>query len=259
MRDSVLQTCDNGTTFILIAPYPLTPRGVGAPAAARTRVANAGRRQSAMHCCVWAWQEASSQPPVETMPASTEASTDWDWLSGFMGESKRALTVEVGQTVRFTNMQGHNIVVVPSKAAFDACSFANDAAVVTPSAESTYTWTAPSQAGLVYLVCGVGTHCIAGQKLAVTVALIVPTATDAPVSVAVVSAASPAPAGAPASPAPLAAASALSSAPATVKPSLAPSPSSQRISSIGCGQQLAIAAGWLCFILSTLCVAHGCL
>ena len=214
----------------------------------------AGGIRHALHV----WQEPSSQPPVETLPASTKAATDWDWLSGFMGESKRALTVEAGQTVRFTNMQGHNIVVVPSKAAFDACSFANDAAVVTPSAESTYTWTAPSQAGIVYLVCGVGTHCIAGQKLAVTVALTAPTATDAPVS-EVVSAASSAPAGAPASPAPLPAASALSSAPATVKPSPAPSPSSQRVSaSVGCGQKLAMAAGWLCSILSTLSVAYGC-
>ncbi len=209
---------------------------------------------------LWLWQEPSFQAPIDApIKLSTRPPIDWDWQSGFAGESNRALTVEVGQTVQFTMMKGHNIVVVSSKEAFDACSFAYDAAsstasAVTPSAESTYTWSAPSRPAIVYLVCGIGTHCIAGERLAVTVVLADGNA-DASAAVSSV------PTGTVSSvPTLSAAASAFSAAPKTVAPvGLAPALTGtvapQRVTSLGCGQQLA--AGWMtCVMLSTLCVVH---
>ncbi|KAJ7529867.1 hypothetical protein O6H91_15G069500 [Diphasiastrum complanatum] len=67
----------------------------------------------------------------------------------------------------------HNVYSLPDKLAFDNCNFAM-ATVLDSGASGIFTWIAPSRAGLYYFACsksfeGLGSHCTAGQKIAITV------------------------------------------------------------------------------------------
>ena len=59
----------------------------------------------------------------------------------------------------------HNVDHVATKEDYDNCVFTNAEAEEGPLA-----WTAPSEEGITYVVCGVSVHCSQGnQKLAITV------------------------------------------------------------------------------------------
>lgn len=72
----------------------------------------------------------------------------------------------------------HNIVEVPTRALFDACSMRN----ITSRYQNGPTIIALTEPGPRYYFCGVGEHCEVGQKLAINVLLVAPPQPDTPSS-----------------------------------------------------------------------------
>lgn len=72
----------------------------------------------------------------------------------------------------------HNIVEVPTREQFDACSMRN----ITSRYQSGPTIIELTEPGPRYYFCGVGEHCEVGQKLAINVLLVAPPPPDTPSS-----------------------------------------------------------------------------
>ena len=69
----------------------------------------------------------------------------------------------IGDVVNFNYEEGHNIEAVTQEA-YDACAATDHNPVHGP-----LSWTAPSEEGVTYVICGVGLHCSLGnQKIAIT-------------------------------------------------------------------------------------------
>merc|ERR1711879_839380 len=77
--------------------------------------------------------------------AVQSASVDIDWIYGM---TENEVCVAPGDIVNFIWETNHNVVPV----------------------DGPFAWTAPEEEGMVYVICGVRTHCADGnQKLAITV------------------------------------------------------------------------------------------
>merc|ERR1712037_631539 len=102
---------------------------------------------------------------TEKKPA---AKKDIDWKLS-MTAAEKAQSVKIGTDVVFTWLGGakaHGVKLFKTKAAFDACDFADTGAALATT--SPYTYKA-SKAGVYYFGCSIGGHCKADQKLALTV------------------------------------------------------------------------------------------
>ena len=86
---------------------------------------------------------------------------DIDWTYGM---TENEVCVAPGDIVNFIWTTNHNVVPVSAED-YLACRTADTEPVEGPLA-----WTAPAEEGMVYVICGVGTHCAGGNmKLAITV------------------------------------------------------------------------------------------
>lgn len=95
------------------------------------------------------------------------------WLSVYdvawaIPVSPQTLTVQMGATIRFTWSGVHSLYRAASAADFADC-VADSGLGFTPAASGGSEDIVLSAAGTYYFLCNVGTHCEAGQKLAVTV------------------------------------------------------------------------------------------
>ena len=100
--------------------------------------------------------------------ANIRTALDIDWKKGM---TQTAATVGVGSQVVFkwAKSEFHNVYLLPNKADFDSCNFAN-AQELAKNDQNPFTYT-PSSAGTFYFGCQVGNgfHCRTPQKLALTV------------------------------------------------------------------------------------------
>ena len=100
--------------------------------------------------------------------ANIRTALDIDWKKGM---TQTAATVGVGSQVVFewAKSEFHNVYLLPNKADFDSCNFANAQELATND-QNPFTYT-PSSAGTFYFGCQVGNgfHCKAPLKLALTV------------------------------------------------------------------------------------------
>merc|ERR1712183_917456 len=93
-------------------------------------------------------------------------STDIDWTAGFRSEDARKTTIDAGTELIFnwsTTWQGreveHDVVMLPTKEAFDACDFSSGISLGdAPGVKYTISETT-------YFVCTIPGHCVGGQKL----------------------------------------------------------------------------------------------
>ena len=85
-----------------------------------------------------------------------------------MTDTERAQTVAVGTQVVFKWSETHNVWLMPNKAAYDGCDFAQAKELASTSAnEYTYKTSAP---GTFYFSCKITDHCrLANLKMALTV------------------------------------------------------------------------------------------
>jgi hypothetical protein len=128
-------------------------------------------------------QASTRVAPILTLTGAPTSVVQFDWTSGFNGAAHRTLTMNAGDLLTFTQLAGHNIVQVNSMQAFDSCDFKSGVvkspgtdSVYDSSTAASYLYRTPTVPGTTeYFVCGVGSHCAMGQKLALTV-----TATRAP-------------------------------------------------------------------------------
>ena len=80
-------------------------------------------------------------------------------------ETVYKINLNLGDIVNFIWETNHNVDHVANKEDYDNCVFTNAEAEAGPLA-----WTAPSEEGITYVVCGVSVHCTQGnQKLAITI------------------------------------------------------------------------------------------
>ncbi|TVU20263.1 hypothetical protein EJB05_36466 [Eragrostis curvula] len=104
-----------------------------------------------------------------------------DWAS--------SRNISIGDKLMFLYRSGvYNIVEVPSRELFDACSMRN----VTNRYQRGPTIIELTEPGMRYYFCGVGEHCEVGQKLAIYVCAVAPPPPDEPSAVAAVALISPA-------------------------------------------------------------------
>merc|ERR1719478_1687626 len=99
-------------------------------------------------------------------PPPTVATRAVDWNAGFSDADKRKMSANTGDKLKFSWTGGHNVYLMASKAAFDACNFTGGTNL---GATSPVSYTVPQSSEKIYFGCEVGMHCSAGQKLAVTV------------------------------------------------------------------------------------------
>ncbi|RLN29157.1 hypothetical protein C2845_PM05G28830 [Panicum miliaceum] len=93
----------------------------------------------------------------------------------------RSRHISIGDKLMFLYRSGvHNIVEVPTRALFDACSMRN----ITSRYQNGPTIIELSEPGQRFYFCGVGEHCEVGQKLAINVLLVAPPPPDTPNSAA---------------------------------------------------------------------------
>ncbi|PVH61997.1 hypothetical protein PAHAL_3G174700, partial [Panicum hallii] len=93
----------------------------------------------------------------------------------------RTRHISIGDKLMFLYRSGvHNIVEVPTRALFDACSMRN----ITSRYQNGPTIIELTQPGQRYYFCGVGEHCEVGQKLAINVLLVALPPPDMPNSAA---------------------------------------------------------------------------
>ncbi|CAN6345806.1 unnamed protein product [Urochloa humidicola] len=87
----------------------------------------------------------------------------------------RTRQIGVGDKLMFLYRSGvHNIVEVPTRALFDACSMRN----ITSRYQNGPTIIELTEPGERFYFCGVGEHCEVGQKLAINVLLVAPPQLD---------------------------------------------------------------------------------
>ncbi|XP_072953713.1 cucumber peeling cupredoxin-like [Typha angustifolia] len=105
-----------------------------------------------------------------TIPSATTFYSDWS----------SSQTFAVGDTLVFNFPTGiHNVIPVP-KSGYDGCSSKQQLGTTMANGPATVTISSP---GIHYYICGIGSHCSFGQKLAITVAsssTSSPTATPSP-------------------------------------------------------------------------------
>jgi len=86
-----------------------------------------------------------------------------DWIAGFASADARAATFAAGTELIFDWAGTHDVVVLPTKDAFDACDFSDGVPLgEEPGVQYTISETT-------YFVCTIPGHCLGGQKLAATV------------------------------------------------------------------------------------------
>jgi hypothetical protein len=109
----------------------------------------------------------------------SECIVEVDWKLG-MTASEQALTVPPGSTVVFKWAEHHDVSEVDTLENYNSCDTSSATTLSGADdhsghehrflAEDTYSMQVGSSAGKRYIVCSVGGHCAAGQKLAITVA-----------------------------------------------------------------------------------------
>ena len=87
-----------------------------------------------------------------------------DWKVG-MSAAEQSISVKSGEPFTFKWTGSHNVYRFPSEAAYKACDFSKATFV----ADRSFTMTLKGS-GTVYFGCKVGSHCRAGQKVAITIA-----------------------------------------------------------------------------------------
>ena len=92
---------------------------------------------------------------------------DVAWSTGMTADQQEE-SASVGDSIVFTWTSFHNVYMFADEAAFNACDFAG-ATELAPADVNTYTFEV-TDTGTFYFGCSVGSHCNAGQKLALTVA-----------------------------------------------------------------------------------------
>merc|ERR1711953_481731 len=98
---------------------------------------------------------------IAAVQSVQSASVDIDWKYGM---TENEVCVAPGDIVNFVWTTNHNVVPVSAED-YLACITAD-----TDPIEGPLAWTAPAEEGMVYVICGVRTHCADGnQKLAITV------------------------------------------------------------------------------------------
>merc|ERR1712115_97599 len=98
---------------------------------------------------------------VAAVQTVQSASVDIDWIYGM---TENEVCVAPGDVVNFIWTTNHNVAPVSAED-YLACLTADTEPVEGPLA-----WTAPAEEQMVYVICGVRTHCADGnQKLAITV------------------------------------------------------------------------------------------
>ncbi|CAL4909621.1 unnamed protein product [Urochloa decumbens] len=93
----------------------------------------------------------------------------------YYDEWTRTRQISIGDKLMFLYRSGvHNIVEVPTRALFDACSMRN----ITSRYQNGPTIIELTEPGERFYFCGVGEHCEVGQKLAINVLLVAPPQPD---------------------------------------------------------------------------------
>merc|ERR1719499_1480067 len=110
-------------------------------------------------------EDSPSASPSTSMPTTSTTTSETytiDWTAGFGNVPAQSMEAEVGDSLIFNDVGGHNIYLMPSKVAFDDCDFSSATLL---SSNNGYRHTLTSLP--VYFACRVGSHCRAGQKLSV--------------------------------------------------------------------------------------------
>ena len=100
------------------------------------------------------------------LTSHAHAALDVDWI---LNMAKTEATVKVNTDVVFKWGGYHDVYLLPSKADYDSCNFANGN-LLAPTSQNSYTYKASSP-GTFYFSCSIGNgyHCNTPQKLALTV------------------------------------------------------------------------------------------
>jgi len=93
------------------------------------------------------------------------AEVPFDWVSGFGVPANQVLEVSEGDMIKFEWSSGHNVEQMADETKFTGCDFSGS----TMLGDTSPVTTAALTVGTHYYACSVGSHCAAGQKLAVTV------------------------------------------------------------------------------------------
>jgi plastocyanin len=106
---------------------------------------------------------------VDPVPSANEPVTHTiQWTAGFGDEAARAITANVGDTLRFVWEGNHNVYKMPNKAAFDSCDFTSGANRVDGGVSPLDFPFTDALLRTAYFACSIADHCVEGQKLAVT-------------------------------------------------------------------------------------------
>jgi len=89
-----------------------------------------------------------------------------------VGMASNTMTAATGDNLVFSWSGSHNVYLMASETAYTGCSFTG-ATLLSSSSPTTYT--IPAGAGPFYFACSVGSHCSAGQKIAVSIPAPTPT------------------------------------------------------------------------------------
>jgi len=111
-------------------------------------------------------EDSPSASPSTSMPTTSTTTSETytiDWTAGFGNVPAQSMEAEVGDSLIFNDVGGHNIYLMPSKAAFDDCDFSSATLLSSNNGYQHMLTSLP-----MYFACRVGSHCRAGQKVAVT-------------------------------------------------------------------------------------------
>jgi len=111
-------------------------------------------------------ENSPSANPSTSMPTTSTSTSEThaiDWTVGFGNIPAQSMEAEVGDSLIFNDVDGHNIYLMPSKSAFDHCDFSSATLLSNNNGYQHILTSLP-----LYFACRVGSHCRAGQKLAVT-------------------------------------------------------------------------------------------
>ena len=106
-------------------------------------------------------------------PEPETSTAEIAWTAGFGNPDARARTFAAGTLLQFQWEGTHNVHILPNLEAFTACNFTSATIL---GAQSGVEFQIPSaQTEKLYFACKVNSHCLSGQKLAVTIIDDVPT------------------------------------------------------------------------------------
>jgi plastocyanin len=97
--------------------------------------------------------------PASSAPTPEPVVVDWD-----LGMDPQTLSVAAGTTVTFSWTGGHNVYAMPDETDFNNCDFGSSTNLGSTSGVSVD----PADGSTKYYGCEVGSHCIMGQKIAIT-------------------------------------------------------------------------------------------